>query len=317
VVTRRSSRRSQGAAGATDRDPRFARRAALEERLRRVNALVEVLDARAPRATHSDAFRSGRFQPLRRVVALTHADLADPDATRAWLRSFDGRAVAVDAVRGRGVGALLDRLSALRPDGEVRAMVVGLPNVGKSSLINRLAGRARAATGNRPGVTVGEQWIEARPGLRMLDEPGLLPFHPSAYASVLGCVPEGRVDPVEAVWTLWRHTQAHAGLARWLGEATLEAAHAPELPGSGMAPHAQGADGDGASEAEERRAFVRVLEAAARRLGAVASGGAPDPSLAARKVLALFRQGSLGRVTLEWPEGAAADEAPSEKGRGR
>lgn len=250
------------------------RRLRLEAALRRANALIEVVDARAPAASRSPLMARGRFAARPRVVVLARADLARPEVTRLWLEHLGAAgtpALAADARAGRGTAAVLSALRRLRPAAEVRAMVVGLPNLGKSSLVNRLAGTARAATGDRPGVTVGEQWVRARPWLLLLDEPGVLPAGGSPLLAALGCLAEGEYDPEEAFAALWSVDEVRAVLGR-------------RWPGAGEAPTA-----------------AQALEACARALGAVASGGRWDGRRAARQVLGLFRSGRLGRLSLELP----------------
>jgi ribosome biogenesis GTPase A len=156
---------------------------ALRQRLGDVDVVWELVDARCPRASRNPRLaRLCGGKP--RVVVLAKADLAEEPATLAWLRWLRGRsevAVAVDALAGSGLVSLRaasrEAVAAggrsARPEG-VRVMVVGIPNVGKSSLLNRVAGRRRAPTGARPGVTRGPQWVRAGE-LAILDLPGVLP----------------------------------------------------------------------------------------------------------------------------------------------
>lgn len=253
------------------RERRYARRQRIESGLAHVNLLVEVADARAPKATRSPVLSSGRFAGRARLVALLRADLANPRATAAWLRHLEGAAVAVDARGGAGVDALVAAMRRARPAGEVRAMVVGLPNLGKSSLVNRLAGRARAATGNRPGVTVGEQWVRARPWLRLMDEPGVLPAGADPLLGALGCVPDGEYDAAEAFAAVWAFSSVRDALRR-------------RFP-------AVAADDNAAA----------ALEAVGRALGTLGPGGRLDGVRAAAQGLALLRDGRLGRLSLELP----------------
>lgn len=298
-------------AGTPARDPRFARRATLEGHLGRVNALIEVVDARAPGATHSEAFRTGRFLQKPRIIALSHADLADPVVTRAWTDRLGRRSVAIDAVHGSGMGTLMDRLAALEVRGEIRAMVVGLPNLGKSSLVNRLTGRARAHTGNRPGITVGEQWIEARPGLRLLDEPGLLPFRPGPLIAALGSVPEGRLTVHEIVAYLWGVEDVRRRLIALFAADRATPVEEDETSEGG--PHgvaweaapeelAMLEEGLSPETAEDLAGLERYLARVAQRIGALGPGGRPERERAARHVLSAFRVGALGRLSLEQPD---------------
>lgn len=175
-------------------------RRALREHLARVDGWIEVADARAPKSTRDPALREAlRGRPC--LVVLTRADLADSRVTAAWERSLG--AVAVDAVRGTGVAELKEAIrervvgrKGLLP----RVMVVGMPNTGKSSLVNRLVGRRRAPTGDRPGITRGPQWVQAE-GFALLDLPGVVPPPSGAnpVLAALGVVPLEHMDPV-AVW---------------------------------------------------------------------------------------------------------------------
>ncbi len=257
---------------------------AVRKNLWLVDIVVEVADARAPMATRNpqlDTLLTGKA----RVLVLARADLAAEAATRRWLSHFAGKgikAIAVDAVSGAGV----ERLRALLQEGrhregsavgEARAMVVGVPNVGKSSLINRLAGRARARTGALPGITRGKQWIRVG-NTMLLDLPGILPPFIRSRSSLARLAALGVVG-VDACPS----TDAAVALidaVRHLAPQELEAAY-------GLA-----------SELGDPEA---VLEEIGRRRGCLVSGGRVDLERAADVVLKDFRLGRLGRITLEAP----------------
>ncbi|MBX6378190.1 MAG: 50S ribosome-binding GTPase, partial [Clostridia bacterium] len=174
-----------------------------------LDAVLEVADARLP-ATSRNPGLAKLCGDRPRILVLARADLADPEATRAWLdflRPVEV-VVAVDAAGGRGVGRLpplIRSLAAQQPQWyphDPRVLIAGIPNVGKSSLLNRLSGGARARTGARPGVTRGPQWVRGN-GLEILDTPGILPPHlPGAEATALlaavGCLADALYDPLEA-----------------------------------------------------------------------------------------------------------------------
>ena len=159
----------------------------LAENLKLIDAVVEILDARAPIATRNPDFDS-LFAAKRRVVLLNKSDLADPAATRAFLKVYEGmgfRALSMTATNSQKKGAAVELLQeAVRDEVErlekkgvkktVRILVAGIPNVGKSTFINRLAGSNRAQVGDRPGVTKGKQWVKVSPYLELMDTPGLL-----------------------------------------------------------------------------------------------------------------------------------------------
>lgn len=193
----------------------------LREQLRAVDIVWELLDARCPRASRNP--RLGRLCGSKpRVVVLVKADLAAEPATLAWLRWFAARsepAVAVDALSGAGLVSLFAASRrctvAERPEGR-RVMLVGVPNVGKSSLLNRVAGRHRAPTGARPGVTRGPQWVRSGE-LMLLDLPGVLPPRlagPEAIwrLAAVGALSEALYDAPDCAQHLLRAIGADADL---------------------------------------------------------------------------------------------------------
>ena len=158
----------------------------LAEQLSRTDAVIELCDARIPAASRNpdlDALLSGKP----RLLVLNKADLAEPEETQrwlAWLRSRGVKCLSYNGLRGN-VRGILDRISELTREKmealarrgvkkTVRIMVVGVPNVGKSTFINRISGTVTAKTGDRPGVTRSNQWVRINPYLELLDTPGLL-----------------------------------------------------------------------------------------------------------------------------------------------
>ncbi|MBA4494709.1 ribosome biogenesis GTPase YlqF [Paenactinomyces guangxiensis] len=160
----------------------------VEEKLKLVDIVFELLDARLPLSSRNPMIDDlVKHKP--RLLLLTKCDLADERGNKAWLDFFHSQgmsALPVDAKTGKGVGQiqpasekLLQPLFATREkkgirSRQVRAMVLGIPNVGKSSLINRLAKRTAAVTGDRPGVTKAQQWIRIGKTMELLDTPGIL-----------------------------------------------------------------------------------------------------------------------------------------------
>lgn len=160
----------------------------MEDNLRLVDVVVELLDARAPGSSINPMLRQmAGAKP--RVIALNKADMADPAKTEAWLNTLRQEGVPVCAIEcrtGKGVKQMLNLVKqAAQPvldkwlkkglrNRDVRLMIVGVPNVGKSTLINRLAGRVKAIASDRPGVTKQKQWVNIAKGLELLDTPGVL-----------------------------------------------------------------------------------------------------------------------------------------------
>lgn len=156
----------------------------IEANLKMVDLVIEVVDARIPSSSRNpiiDQLVAGK----KRIIILNKSDLSDPVANEKWAEHFkkDGNIVLpMNCMRGQGVPQLfklLEKLQGEKNEGRpvkkpLRMMVVGVPNVGKSSLINRLTGKKSAKTGDRPGVTKGKQWLSLQNGMQLLDTPGIL-----------------------------------------------------------------------------------------------------------------------------------------------
>ena len=266
----------------------------MEGDLKLVDAVIELTDARIPRSSRNPALDEMLGQKPR-LVLLNRADLADPAATERWLRYYRASgvaALAADSRGGKGVeklpaamrGLLKEKLERLAAKGQasrpIRAMVVGIPNVGKSTFINKAAGRKAAAAGNKPGVTKGRQWITVDRSLELLDTPGVLwpRFEDPAVGEHLaftGAVKEEILDQ-EAL---------ALRLAELLNRDYRELFRARYKLGD-----TEGLDGPA------------LLEAAARKRGFLVSGGETDLERMSRVLLDEFQAGSLGRITLEEPE---------------
>ena len=268
-------------------------RRAMEADLKLVDAVCELLDARIPYASRNpDIDALCRNKP--RLVILNRADMADPAMTRRWSEAFRARGLMTletDSKSRRGISRfgpavrelLSGKLAQYSAKGQVgrtlRAMVVGIPNVGKSTLINAVSGRKGARAENRPGVTRGKQWVTVDQGLELLDTPGILwprfeDMQVGRHLAYTGAVKEQVVDQEELA----------AGLMSLLAE---------RYPA--VLAERYGIDCTGRSPWE-------LLEAAGRRRGFLVSGGEVDLERCCRMILEEFRNGKLGRFTLETPQ---------------
>ena len=266
----------------------------IEDNIKLVDAVCEVLDARIPRASRNpDIDRLAAGKP--RLVILNRCDLADPAVTKAWTAAFRAQGLAVletDARSGKGVASfapavrelLSDKLKAYESKGQtgrgLKVMVLGIPNVGKSTFINKVAGRKAAAAGDKPGVTRGRQWINIDRGLDLLDTPGILwPKFDSQEVGEMLAVTNAIKSEV-----LDRETLAANFMLR-LRELYPDAI-------------------------EKRYGFVpdpdlngfELLEQAAKKRGFLLSRGEYDTEHMANTLLDEYHAGKLGRLSLERPE---------------
>ena len=265
----------------------------IEANMSLVDVVIELLDARLPYSSKNpdiDKLTHGK----RRLILLNKADLADKDISRQWeeyYRAQGLRTLAVNSMEKKIAGRLADVVRAIMSDKiakekkrgrqmvNIRAMVVGIPNVGKSTLINQLSGSAPAVTGDRPGVTRGRQWIKVAKDFDLLDTPGVLwpKFEDKAVGEKLaftGAINDTILDTI----TL------SESLILWLVTEKPEA-----IPSRYKVT------------IDERMPPREILEAIGTARGFKMKGGGLDLGRAANTLLDEFRAGKLGAVTLEKP----------------
>jgi len=282
----------------------------IEADARLVDLVLLLLDARAPRASRNATLERtllGRGKRL--LFVLTKADIADPAATREWVRNLHGGGqdvLAVSGATGAGRARLLQALQArhkealdlLRRRGvqraRLRCMVVGVPNVGKSTLINKLAGSAPARTGKRPGLTRGPQWVRLSEEIELLDTPGvMLPgsMGPEGLLAlaVTGVIKEELLPLEELAPRLTELIRARGFASRAFGD--------HPMPSEGTPWHAW-------------------LQALCRARGFLLPGSELDERRAVLFLLKALRDGRWGPLTLERPDvGSAGGSSGAMKGR--
>lgn len=274
------------------------------ENLKRVDAVCEIVDARIPQVSRNpDLSEIAGGKP--RLIILNRVDLADPRATDRWAAYYRKQGYAVlltDARKGSGVdkfssavqGLLAEKLEQWKAKGQtgrnVKIMIVGIPNVGKSTFINKVIGKKSAKASDKPGVTRGQQWFRVAGGLELLDTPGMLwpkldDQRTGIYLAVTGAVKDDILD----VETLACHLMEI--LYRYAPNALAER-YKMELPDP------------------EEMDFLgyELLQRAGRKRGFLISGGEIDTERMARILLDEYRGGKLGRITLETPEEYAQNE---------
>ena len=272
----------------------------IEDNLKNVDAVCEILDARIPESSRNpdiDKIAAG----MPRILILNRADLADPAVTEQWKEHFQRQGmtvIATDAKSGSGVRefipAVKKTLAAKIKDFEakgqsgrtLRVMVLGIPNVGKSTFINRVAGRKAAAAGDKPGVTRGRQWISLEGGLELLDTPGILwpKFERPEAGELLAITNAIKSDITD------RETLAANFMLRLRDyyPGTIEARY-KFVPSPGDSGY-------------------EMLEKAASKRGFLISRGEFDIERMANTLLNEYHEGKLGRISLEVPgDGSVGD----------
>ena len=270
----------------------------MQEDLKLIDLIIELVDARVPLSSRNpDIDQLG--QNKSRLILLNKADLADERQNEAWKEYFQSRGfyvVKVDSRNGAGMKmiqnviqeACKEKIERDRRRGiknrPIRAMVAGIPNVGKSTFINTFAGKACAKTGNKPGVTKGKQWIRLNKNVELLDTPGILwpKFEDQLVGIRLACVGSIKDDILNieelALWLLEKLKKDYPGF--------LEKRYGISEEGTPL----------------------ETLEAIAKARGCLKRGEELDYVKASGLIFDDFRGGKIGRITLEWAEQVKADE---------
>ena len=265
----------------------------MEADLKQVDAVCEILDARIPISSRNPDIDSICGNKPR-IVILNRMDLADPNATKQWISYFRSKgmaAIATDCKTKRGINEFqpavrsvlkekIERDMARGMKRSLRVMIVGIPNVGKSTLINQISGRKGAKAENRPGVTRGKQWVTVEGGLLLLDTPGILwpKFEDPNVGMALaftGAVKEDVIDVEELACRLF-------SLLWQRYPDSVKARYGIEMP-----EDAQG---------------YELLEAAGKKRGYLLARGEINTERMAKVLVDEYRSGKLGKLTFEMPE---------------
>lgn len=270
----------------------------IQDKLKLIDIAIELLDARVPLSSRNpmvDEILGGKP----RLIILNKSDLADPKVTEQWIAYFkyEGHEViAVDSSTGTRVSEipvmarhiLREKIERQLSKGinprAVRGLIVGIPNVGKSTLINRLAGRNIAITGDRPGVTKGQQWIKVGTEMELLDTPGILwpKFEDMLVGyrlAMTGAIKEQVLNVEDIAFFAVRD------LADRYWPALKERFELDKPP----------------ADLEDADEIVRLMEDIGRRRGCLLGGGRVDLEKTSGIILREMRAGKLGRITYEAP----------------
>lgn len=265
---------------------------AMQEDLKLINVIIELVDARVPLSSKNpdiDPMANGKS----RIILLNKCDLADSSVTARWKKYYEEKGffvALVNSKNGKGVkqvneviqSACKEKIERDRRRGilnrPIRAMIVGIPNVGKSTFINSFAGKSCTKTGNKPGVTKGKQWIRLNKNVELLDTPGILwpKFEDQTVGlrlAFIGSIKDELSNQYELCMLLMQY----------LGE------HYPKaIPDT--------------YQIEPAENEVELLERVAKRRGCLKAGGEHDLDKAANYVIDDFQNGRLGCISLEQPE---------------
>ena len=266
----------------------------MNENLSLVDVVIELIDARIPYSSRNpdiDDLAKNKF----RIIILNKSDLADDKSTSVWKEYYEAkgfRVITTNSLKGTGISLvttaakelMADKIKAQQARGRlfvpIRAMIAGIPNVGKSTFINKYVGKTTAKTGDKPGVTRGKQWIRIKKDMELLDTPGILwPKFEDKEVGIklafIGSINDDIID-LEGLAT---------GLINLLNE---------RFPS--LIPKRYGI------VIEENDTPHIILEKIGKARGFVSKGGSIDLGRTAKIILDEFRGGKLGKITLEMPE---------------
>ena len=265
----------------------------VQNNLRLVDVVVELLDARIPFSSKNpDIDRLVGDKP--RIILLNKADMCKKEDLDAWISYFESqgiKAITINAMTGKGVDKLVSECKAVTADmmdklaekgrnqRPIRLMIVGVPNVGKSSLINKLSGRKSTQTGDRPGVTKGKQWVKVKGNMELLDTPGILwPKFDDQRVALNLAFTRAIKDEILDIETLGLRL-----IERLMEIAPNDLAQRYKLD-------------------EIYPMGIDTMEAIGRKRGFIISKNELDYTRIATTVLNEFREGKIGRICLETPK---------------
>lgn len=267
-------------------------RESIEKSLSMVDLVLELIDARIPYSSQNPVI-DAIVKNKPRIIILNKADLADGRSNKLWQDYFASkniRAILVNSLTGKGIDELIkaaeeataDKMKALEARGvknrPIRAMILGIPNVGKSTLINNLAGRKGAKTGNKPGITKSNQWIKTRGKLELLDTPGILwPKFEEEQVGLNLAFTGAIKDEILDIETL-----ALRFIEYIVKDYSYLLTKRYKIETEGLSP-------------------LEIMKEIARKRGCIIRGGEIDYTKVANLILDEFRKGVIGNITLELP----------------
>lgn len=275
------------------------------EDLKLIDVVVEILDARIPVASQNPDIRKW-IEGKQKLFVLNKCDLASESENKKWIQYFEKKgipAVLVDSNSGKGIDNSLKRINSIynensekyankgRIGKSIRVMILGIPNVGKSSFINRVTKKNSMQVGNKPGVTRQKQWVRISENIELLDTPGVLwpKFENEEVGLKLaytGTIKDDVLQTIEIGFSLLKY------LISSYKENLIERYKLDENKIDAILKN----------DIEENEKALEIMDEIGRRRGALMSGGYIDQEKVAKIILDDFRAGRLGKITLESPE---------------
>ena len=272
------------------------------EDLKLIDVVVEILDARIPKSSQNPDIKE-HIKNKKRVVVLNKYDLANEEQNKKWVKYFENLgipAVLVDSNSGKGIQETVKKIEKIYKENSekyvnkgiigksIRVMILGIPNVGKSSFINRISKKVATQVGNKPGVTRQKQWVRLSNNIELLDTPGVLwpKFENEEMALKLaytGTIKDDVIETLEVGFNLLKYlikNETNNLLERY----KLDGNKIEEIQNKNMA---------------ENEKVLKIMHQIGRKRGAIISGGEIDEQKVANILLDDFRSGKIGKITLE------------------
>lgn len=274
------------------------------EDLKLIDVAIEILDARIPVSSRNLEIEE-ILKEKQKIFVLNKSDLADEKSNQKWKQYFEERGirtVITDSNTGKGIPEVIQELEKIRAKQNreleekgrtgkaVRTMIVGIPNVGKSSFINRISKKTSAQVGNKPGVTKQKQWIRVNQNIELLDTPGVLwpkldQEKIALHLSYTGTIKDEILPTIDIGYQFIQRLK-NDYLEQFMARYRIEKERFDQIEKSDL---------------EEAEKVIELMNEVGKKRGAIVSGGEVDLEKVANLVLDDFRKGKLGRITLEQP----------------
>lgn len=276
------------------------------EDLKLIDIVVEILDARLPKSSQNPDLQEW-IKTKRKIIVLNKSDLADEKVNKEWIEYYERNnipAILTDSNSGKGIREAISEIEKIakeeneqaikkgRTGKQTRVMIVGIPNVGKSSFINRVTKRTSATVGNRPGVTKQKQWISLKNGISLLDTPGILwpkldQEKEALNLAFVGTIKDDIIQRIDVAYYLLKYLLENK-IQNLLERYNLDKNEINNILEN--------------KDRMENENILEIMHLIGRKRGAILQGNNVDEEKTANLLLDEFRSGKIGRISLERPE---------------